>query len=315
MNKRKPFSRLSYWSKRRHSFAIAQSFSSFTASTSCSSAECDPDDSSVQGAYEYTDMAECPSATDAVNDEIWCDLSLPCAELDSDNCDNDFELFSRFSDDDDDDNSDNNDVDVNEDDSSDDMTLRCQISQWAATHNIAQNAVSDLLSILQPHLAFLPKDARTLRKSVSVVSMPEVKKVDGGEYAYIGIMDGLLNLDLPNIPKLTLTINVDGLPLFKSSNTQLWPILAMVSGAEPKRPFVVGLFCGASKPKSCELLMHDFVEEMKFLKANGVSVDGKYYEIDICCFVCDAPCRAFLKNIMHIMAVRDVCRKENMTDG
>lgn len=43
--------------------------------------------------------------------------------------------------------------------------------------------------------------------------------------------------------------------------------------------------------------MHDFVEEMNFLKANGVSVDGKHYEIDICCFVCDAPCRVFLKNI------------------
>ena len=168
MNKRKPFSRLSYWSKRRHSFAIAQSFSSFTASTSCSSAECDPDDSSVQGAYEYTDMAECPSATDAVNDEIWCDLSLPCAELDSDNCDNDFELFSRFSDDDDDDdNSDNNDVDVNEDDSSEDMTLRCQISQWAATHNtVVLNTAKDRKGALkhrkgpQKHCKMTTKDRK-----------------------------------------------------------------------------------------------------------------------------------------------------------
>lgn len=47
---------------------------------------------------------------------------------------------------------------------------------------------------------------------------------------------------------ISALINIDGLCLFKSSSTTLWPILGMVQNSIQK-PFVIGIFCGVSKPQ------------------------------------------------------------------
>lgn len=52
------------------------------------------------------------------------------------------------------------------------------------------------------------------------------------------------------VDHLGLQINVDGIPLFRSSSTALWPILCLVKNVNPCNPFVVGLFCGKEKPGS-----------------------------------------------------------------
>lgn len=46
-------------------------------------------------------------------------------------------------------------------------------------------------------------------------------------------------------PKLELLVNIAGLPLFKSSGLQLWPILYML---QDSGVFPVAIFCGNSKP-------------------------------------------------------------------
>lgn len=53
-----------------------------------------------------------------------------------------------------------------------------------------------------------------------------------------------------------LNFNIDGLPLFKSSNVQIWPILCSV---ERFQPFVVAVFCGNEKPNS----VRDFTLNVK----------------------------------------------------
>jgi len=50
-----------------------------------------------------------------------------------------------------------------------------------------------------------------------------------------------MNGVLPNV--LKLQFNVDGLPLFKSSATEFWPILCLVQNSDT-HPFVVRLYCG-----------------------------------------------------------------------
>ena len=45
-----------------------------------------------------------------------------------------------------------------------------------------------------------------------------------------------------------MQINIDGLPLFKSSNAQFWPILCLVKQPAVKDSVVVCLFSGQSKP-------------------------------------------------------------------
>ena len=95
--------------------------------------------------------------------------------------------------------------------------------------------------------------------------------------------------------RLTLT-----LPVFKSSCTQLWPILCCVGQSQPA---IVALFLGKSKPSSVDEFLEDFVAEIRDLQLNN-------YKCELCddsevsrvpfvlhSVVCDAPARAFIKKI------------------
>jgi len=90
---------------------------------------------------------------------------------------------------------------------------------------------------------------------------------------------------------------VDGTPLFKSSNTSLWPILCMLKNADCSDPFVVGIYSGSEKPADASEFLSEFVAEVCNVSQNGVSIGGELYTIKIHSFVCDAPARAFLKGI------------------
>lgn len=74
--------------------------------------------------------------------------------------------------------------------------------------------------------------------------------------------------------KLTLNINIDGLPLFRSSNVQVWPILGIIINLFKKEPFVIGIFSGSSKPSSVDEFLSNFVEEMKSLTNSGLCIDN-----------------------------------------
>ena len=63
------------------------------------------------------------------------------------------------------------------------------------------------------------------------------------------------------------------------------------------QPFVVGLFSGKSKPGNVYEFLKDFVEEMGDLEGNGLMHDNKVYAVAVSSVICDAPARAFLKQI------------------
>jgi hypothetical protein len=175
--------------------------------------------------------------------------------------------------------------------------LRTRLAEWAVMFNISHAALSALLCILRQVDLDLPKDARTLLLTPKCNT--DIKCIEGGSYHYFGIVSSICHqletmssqLEISNM--LTLHLNVDGLPLFRSSNVQLWPILGML--AEVREPFLIGIFCGPSKPKSLDEFLLDFIQEMKVVLKQGLSFMGRQYSVKIGAIVCDAPARSFLK--------------------
>ncbi|XP_066933287.1 uncharacterized protein [Clytia hemisphaerica] len=172
-----------------------------------------------------------------------------------------------------------------------------QLRKWAVKNDCRRGGVTELLKIL--HLNGhddLPKDSRTLLKTPREVA---VEEKCGGSYIYLGIKRGISRCleDNPNYnsPTIKLIVNADGIPLFKSTALDLWPILGMF--VYP-RPFVISLFTGQGKPDSPEEFLEDFLNEYRDLKENGFfTEDNRHFSVVLWCMTCDAPARQFLKCI------------------
>jgi hypothetical protein len=131
----------------------------------------------------------------------------------------------------------------------------------------------------------------------------EIKtSASGGNYYHFRIETGLHTYlqyydILPTENRISLQFNIDGLPLFKSSNTELWPILCLLKNSRSK-PIIVGLYCGKKKPAELIDFLNDFIVELQRLLTYGIVFNGVRFTVLIDCFVCYAPARAFLKNIV-----------------
>lgn len=181
----------------------------------------------------------------------------------------------------------------------DDTDFKTELIQWACKFNVPHNSLSELLRILGPHHLNLPKDPRTLLRTQTRV---ETKRVSGGIYYHVGIVEGVTSALMSGKTILgennliTLQVNIDGLPLFKSSNTQFWPLLGLVNTLGKQQPFLIGIFHGNSKPSNLNFLT-DFVTEYKTISAEGIDFLGTRYQVVITAVMCDAPARAMVKNV------------------
>lgn len=180
-------------------------------------------------------------------------------------------------------------------------SLDDDLATWATEHKITHVALNSLLSILREHDLNLPKDARTLLGTVRS-NRTEIQNKAGGQYYHFGLLQsisGVLykNMDiLRNITNLELQVSIDGLPLYKSSATQFWPILGAVQNLVQEEPVTIGLFCGAGKPSSLDEYLSDFISEIKEL-GKGFEFEGVKLTLKLTSMVCDAPARAFLKKV------------------
>ena len=100
---------------------------------------------------------------------------------------------------------------------------------------------------------------------------------------YFGVESGLLKILSQHVAnfsgeRLCISFHIDGVSLFKSTNTQLWPILCSLKEFEP---FIVALFCGNSKPDSLDNYLRDFIEELLGLTQNGLLYNGETFRVDI----------------------------------
>ena len=206
-----------------------------------------------------------------------------------------------------------------------------QLGNWAKKYNIPNNATTELLHILKPHVSDLPLDARTLLKTPRSLN---IQSCCGGSFIYFGveknilkrassgiilgkypIIERLKGLDNQNI--FTISVNVDGLPVNKSNTKTFWPILGILDQAVNKVPFVIGLYHGESKPQNSNEFLASFVNECKLLEEKGIMFNNENYMFRISCFIADAPARAFLKCIVNFNSLHgcEKCIQEGIYYG
>lgn len=177
------------------------------------------------------------------------------------------------------------------------ISLADKLAQWIITNNISHNTTNKLLSIMRSENLSVPTDCRTLLKTPKFSG--NIINMSPGAYIYLGIEKGIVhkmrqNTLLQNLDVLPLMINIDGLPLCKSSNSQFWPILMSIDLMEILEPFIIGVYHGTKKPESVINFLNPFVEEYLLLKNNGIIINNKLIKLELKKIICDAPATSFV---------------------
>lgn len=181
----------------------------------------------------------------------------------------------------------------------DNLNVIDKIRQWALINPpLPHTRLEQLMDILREQYSDLPKSAKTFLGTNTTEHKIENFGKDG-EFAYFGIRTNLekcINIKLHETNDIKLLFNVDGVPLFKSSRKQLWPILCQVfSHHNYYKPFVVAIYCGNSKPSDVDRFFAKFIEEINELLKTGIMINNRLFKVSIKGFVCDRPARSLLK--------------------
>lgn len=174
-------------------------------------------------------------------------------------------------------------------------TLQERLRIWATEYNITQKSVTALLHILREEgHKELPADARTL---LCTPKSTDIRECAGGHYFHYGLENALrkkLQCNENISSTIKININIDGLPLAKSSHSQLWPILGQIYDHPCTEPFLIGSYHGYKKPiNACEFLQ-EFCDEYLFLYNEGFLFKDKKYNVIIRAVICDAPAKSFI---------------------
>lgn len=121
------------------------------------------------------------------------------------------------------------------------------LAKWANMERIKLKSLTKLMRLIKkfnPNCK-LPSDARSLLKTPRSVKISSMEK---GQYWHYGLKKALKNV-LLQVPRneISFSINIDGVPLFRSSNKSFWPILIKITEIPNIPPLIVGIFCGSSK--------------------------------------------------------------------
>uniref|UniRef100_A0A8D9DP52 Transposase domain-containing protein n=2 Tax=Cacopsylla melanoneura TaxID=428564 RepID=A0A8D9DP52_9HEMI len=186
----------------------------------------------------------------------------------------------------------------NDDDHDDDIGIREKLRNWASQYKITATALTALLHILTSHICFssLPLDGRTLCRTPRNINTVEVEP---GHYSHIGLKSTLIKLMSGvshTINTVILHISTDGLPLFKSMPGELWPILGSIKNvcSLSKIVFPIGIYFGKKKPIDCCLFLKEFVEESIDVINNGITIEGRKFQVLIQGIICDTPARSYI---------------------
>lgn len=91
---------------------------------------------------------------------------------------------------------------------------------------------------------------------------------------------------------IDLLINIDGLPLGKSSNTSLWLILC--SNTKDNAVYLIGAYFGREKPQDSNIFLQRLVNDLIRLINQGFRKDDKIIKISLFGLICDAPAKSFV---------------------
>ncbi|XP_066910130.1 uncharacterized protein [Clytia hemisphaerica] len=186
------------------------------------------------------------------------------------------------------------DIDCLDDEDQIDNVLCEKLKTWALNNNCTRACVNEVLGIVGDLGCKVPKDKRTLLNTQRTVAQTPMGL---GHYIYIGVENRITKLLSYNdrVDSIVLFVNMDGLPLFKSSPINLWPILIQF---HIFKPIAVAFYCGKTKPPFTEF-MNDFVVEMNHLIQNGFIFQNVHYHVSLFCLTSDSPARSGIKGIIQ----------------
>lgn len=122
---------------------------------------------------------------------------------------------------------------------------------WAIKNNVNHVQLKGLLNVWNEHVPLppLPMDPRTLLSTPRVLNFISNENAAAGQYWHYGLQKSIIQLsgaiDIPN--DISLNVNIDGLPPYKTSKIQIWPILFNIHELKKVAPMVIGIFCGEGK--------------------------------------------------------------------
>ncbi|KYN01125.1 hypothetical protein ALC62_08080 [Cyphomyrmex costatus] len=180
---------------------------------------------------------------------------------------------------------------ANNDNANNDNELKEAIAIWAVSHNISHTACNTLLKILNQYTSHkLPMDVRTLLQTPRQTC---ISKICEGEYFYFGLNNIFKKMLLKdNNTYINLLINIDGLPLTKSSQASLWPILC--SNTVNKTVYLAGAYFGYKKPTDSNVFLQSLVEDLTNFISNNYIYNGNKVQIRLFALICDAPAKSFV---------------------
>lgn len=143
-------------------------------------------------------------------------------------------------------------------DQDNDEKFKNAIAEWAVSFNIPHNACNALLKILRKHTSCnFSKDTRTL---LQTPRQNNIIKICGGEFFYLSLNDIKKMLLKSNVKHIDLLVNIDGLPLAKSSHAALWPILC--SNTKDNAVYLAGAYFGYKKPENFNIYLQPLVDDL-----------------------------------------------------
>lgn len=173
--------------------------------------------------------------------------------------------------------------------------LRSNLAAWSAECNTPRDHVNKLLKILrEAGHAELPNDARSLLKTPRTT---EIVLCPPGEYFHYGLEQALTDILSTTTIKennVIIDINIDGLPISKSTQKSLWPILEKIIDYPSITPFVIGIYHGNAKPNSLDTFLSPFIEEYVKLHEQGFMHNNQHITVTLRCIVCDSPARSYV---------------------
>lgn len=161
----------------------------------------------------------------------------------------------------------------------------------AVDSTICGVTMNRVLVVLNQYLPWLPSDVRTLRKTPRKSDICTF--APDCNYFYIGIARALhyfFEKAPSDINEIEIDIGIDGLPISKSSKSQLWPILLNIVGFPDI--FVIAAYHGKTKAIDFQLFLKDVIEEMTIIEDIGFEYKNRSMVVKLRCLICDSDARA-----------------------
>ena len=190
------------------------------------------------------------------------------------------------------------------------MQRTCQIiSDWLKNEPNVPTAAADRLlksfATLYPHI---PRDIRTLTsQTISnnfsvIITDTLFVKIENWIPSMIKHLEKNWHCGLSK--KVTLAINVDGIPIFENSPYyHFYPLLIKILEF-PSKIFTACIFssekCKDISLPHPDIFFSSFIDDLNAIKEKGIeTIHGKFDLILSGPIICDAPCRASIKRIVY----------------